>query len=64
MTFSSIVGGGIMGTSSHIASILAKLWNDEALSNDEPSTVTVCELGAVPIWLDRCTYVWLIKSGN
>jgi len=34
--------------SSQIASTLARLWNDEALSKDEPSTVIVCELGAVP----------------
>lgn len=41
--FSSIVG-----MSSQIASTRARLWNEEALSNDDPSIVIVCELWAAP----------------
>lgn len=33
--------------SSHMASIRAKLWNDDALSKDDPSMVTDCETAAV-----------------
>lgn len=57
LTFSSIVvvvavvgaTGNGDNVSSQIASILARLWNDDALSNDDPSTVIVWELCAVPM---------------
>lgn len=50
--------------SSQIASTRAKLYKDEALSNDDPSWVTVCELCADAKNVYRFSLICYIKGST